>query len=98
MDIGIAKPTNKEFLNPKKNISTDTTRITPKIILLTRSLTWFKVIFDWSFVIVILRLLGKLSFSELSIIFLISLEAIIRFLPPLFTTSNSIVFSPKDLA
>ena len=39
IDIGIANPTNTAFLNPKKNINTTTTKITPKMILLTKSST-----------------------------------------------------------
>ena len=39
IDIGIAKPTNKAFLNPKKNIKTVTTNITPKMMLFTKSST-----------------------------------------------------------
>ena len=39
IDIGIAKPTNNAFLNPRKNINTMTTKITPKIILFTKSST-----------------------------------------------------------
>ena len=46
IDIGIAKPTNKAFLNPKKNIKTVITKITPKIILLVRSLTRLIVSLD----------------------------------------------------
>ena len=39
IDIGIANPTNKAFFNPKKNINTVTTKITPKMILFTKSST-----------------------------------------------------------
>ena len=39
IDMGIAKPTNSAFRNPKKNINTVTTRMIPKIILLTKSST-----------------------------------------------------------
>ena len=39
IDIGIANPTKTAFLNPKKNINTTTTNITPKIILFTKSST-----------------------------------------------------------
>ena len=39
MDIGIAKPTNNAFLNPKKNIKTVTTKIIPNKILFTKSST-----------------------------------------------------------
>jgi hypothetical protein len=46
IDMGIANPTNKAFLKPKKNIRTVTTRITPKMIEFTNSLIWFKVILD----------------------------------------------------
>ncbi len=39
MDIGIAKPTNNEFLNPKKKNRTTITNIIPIIILFSRLLT-----------------------------------------------------------
>jgi len=39
IDIGIAIPTKRAFLNPKKNSKTITTNITPKIILFTKSIT-----------------------------------------------------------
>ena len=39
IDIGMANPTNMAFLKPKKNIKTVTTKITPKMILLTKSST-----------------------------------------------------------
>ena len=39
IDIGIATPTKRAFLNPKKNNNTITTKTTPKIILFTRSTT-----------------------------------------------------------
>ena len=59
IDIGIAKPTNKAFLNPRKNIKTVTTSKIPKMMLFTNSLTWFNVILDWSFEIVITRSFGN---------------------------------------
>ena len=46
IDSGMANPTNNAFRNPKKNIKTKTTRITPKMILFTKSLTWFSVFTD----------------------------------------------------
>ena len=46
MDIGIANPTNKAFLNPRKNKRTVTTNTMPKIILFTKSITWFLVSSD----------------------------------------------------
>ena len=39
IDIGIAKPTKIAFLKPRKNIRTITTKITPKMMLLTKSST-----------------------------------------------------------
>lgn len=39
IDSGIAIPTNKAFLNPKKKHNTITTKITPKIILFSKSET-----------------------------------------------------------
>jgi hypothetical protein len=39
IDIGIAIPTKRAFLNPKKNNNTKTTMTTPKIILFTKSVT-----------------------------------------------------------
>ncbi len=52
MDIGMAKPTNMAFLNPKKNIKTVTTKITPKIMLFTKSSTCPMVTEDWSLAMV----------------------------------------------
>ena len=46
IDIGMAKPTNNAFRKPKKNIRTTTTKITPKIMLFTSSLTWLRVMLD----------------------------------------------------
>ena len=39
MDKGIATPTNKAFLNPKKNNKTATTKMTPKMIEFSKLLT-----------------------------------------------------------
>jgi hypothetical protein len=39
IDMGMAKPTNKAFLKPRKNMSTVTTNRIPKIMLFTRSST-----------------------------------------------------------
>ena len=39
IDIGIAKPTNKAFLSPRKKVKTVTTRIIPKIKLFIKSFT-----------------------------------------------------------
>ncbi len=39
IDIGIAKPTKMAFLNPRKNIRTITTKITPNMMLFTKSST-----------------------------------------------------------
>ena len=39
IDIGIAKPTKRAFLNPKKKSKTVTTNTIPKIILFTKSIT-----------------------------------------------------------
>ena len=98
MDIGIANPTNKAFLNPRKNINTKTTKITPKIILLTRSFTWFSVILDWSLEIDKFKSLGN-RFSLISLIkFWIFFDASIKFFPPRFLTWSKTTFSPKDLA
>jgi len=59
IDMGIAKPTNKALRNPKKNISTVTTNRMPKMMLLTRSSTWFNVLSEESLAIVIVRSVGK---------------------------------------
>ena len=55
----MAKPTNNAFLNPKKNISTVTTSIIPKMMLFTRSSTWFNVLVDESLAIGIFKSGGK---------------------------------------
>ncbi len=39
MDIGIANPTKRAFLRPRKNVRTVTTRIIPNIKLFIKSLT-----------------------------------------------------------
>jgi hypothetical protein len=39
IDIGIAIPTKRAFLKPKKKSNTITTKTTPKIILFTKSIT-----------------------------------------------------------
>ena len=39
IDIGIAKPTNKAFLKPRKKVKTVTTKIIPNKILLIKSFT-----------------------------------------------------------
>ena len=39
MDIGIANPTKRAFLRPRKNVKTVTTKIIPKIKLFIKSLT-----------------------------------------------------------
>ena len=43
MDNGIATPTNKAFLRPKKNSNTPTTSNTPKMIEFCNSSTWVRV-------------------------------------------------------
>ena len=65
IDIGIAIPTKSAFLNPKKNSSTKTTMTTPKIILLTKSVTWFSVNSDWSFAIETVRFCGNTLFIDI---------------------------------
>ena len=61
IDIGIAKPTNKAFLNPKKNINTVTTRIIPKMMLFTKSSTWLSVLLEESLAIEMCKSDGKYS-------------------------------------
>jgi len=39
MDKGIATPTNRAFLSPKKNSKTATTKMTPKMMEFSRLLT-----------------------------------------------------------
>ena len=48
IDMGMAKPTNNALRNPRKNIKTVMTSMTPKTMLLARSLTKFLVALDWS--------------------------------------------------
>ena len=43
IDSGIASPTNEAFLSPRKNSSTNTTSMTPEMILFSRLLTSFRV-------------------------------------------------------
>ena len=88
IDIGIAIPTKRAFLKPKKNSNTKTTITTPNIILLTKSVTWFSVNSDWSFAIETVKFFGK-TFS----IFSSTIERIFStarkvFSPDLFLTTN----------
>ena len=50
IESGIATPTNKAFLNPRKNNSTPTTKRTPKMIEFSRLLICDLILFDWSLV------------------------------------------------
>ena len=58
IDIGIAKPTNSAFLNPKKNINTVVTRKIPNKILLTKSSTWLTILLDISLVMETFKSIG----------------------------------------
>src|SRR6056297_363011 len=55
MDMGMAKPTNSAFLKPKKNINTVTTSMIPKMMLFTKSSTWFSVLLEESLAMVTSR-------------------------------------------
>ena len=59
IDIGIANPTNSAFRKPKKNMRTATTKITPKMILFTKSSTWLIVVAEVSLVMVTSRSEGR---------------------------------------
>src|SRR5690606_31565206 len=48
MESGMAKPTKRAFLNPRKNINTVTTRMIPKMMLFIKSSTIPTVVEDWS--------------------------------------------------
>ena len=98
MDIGMAKPTKMAFLNPKKNINTMTTKITPKIILFTKSSTWPMVFGDWSLAMVTFKSDGKL-FSRAAFTMAPTLSAAATiFSPDLFFTSNMTTGAPFSLA
>ncbi len=88
IDSGIAIPTKRAFLIPKKNSKTTTTKITPSMILFSRSDTIVLVSLVMSLVLEILRLEGKIFFLASAIITSICSEASIKFSPPLFVTSN----------
>ena len=89
MDIGMAKPTKRALRKPKKNIKTVTTSNTPKMMLLTKSLTWLRVMLDWSLDTATDKSEGKYFSLVVSTIRLISCEASIKFFPPLLLTSKS---------
>ena len=84
----MAIPTNNAFLNPRKNIKTKTTRITPKIMLFTKSSTWLLVLVERSLVILTPRLSGRYSSCSVFTISLIWSTASIIFLPARFFTSS----------
>ena len=50
IENGIAIPTKRAFLSPKKKSKTNTTRITPKTIEFSKLLTCERIIIDWSLV------------------------------------------------
>ena len=60
IDKGMARPTKREFLRPKKKSKTNTTKMTPKTILFSRLSSCIFVCSDWSFVIDIFRPCGKI--------------------------------------
>ena len=98
IDIGIAKPTNSAFLNPKKNIKTVITKITPKMMLLAKSLTMFFVVLDWSFEISTWMVLGKSFAITSSTMTLILSTDRIRFFPLRFLTSRTKAVFPSNRA
>ena len=88
IESGMATPTNNAFLSPKKNSSTKTTSITPKIILISRLDTCSLVASLWSLVIVMFRDSGKYSFLASAKISPIASDASKRFFPDLLVTSS----------
>ena len=88
IESGIAIPTNIAFLVPRKNNSTRTTRITPKMILFSRFETISFVCLLWSLVTTISRSAGNTSFFALSSNSPIFSVAIIKFSPLLLITST----------
>ena len=85
---GIAIPTNKAFLSPKKNNRTSTTNRIPKMILFSNSLTILLVSSLWSLVLVMVTSLGMVVFCASSIILSMDSDAFIKFAPPRFLTST----------
>ena len=59
IDMGIAKPTKRALRKPRKNMSTVTTSKIPKMMLFTRSSTWFRVLLEESLATVTFRSLGR---------------------------------------
>ena len=88
IDRGMAIPTNSAFLNPRKKYKTVTTKMTPKIILFSKSATIVLVSLDWSLVLEMIRLSGKTEDFALPIISSILAEAFNKFWPLLFLTSS----------
>ena len=60
IDNGMAIPTNKALRKPKKKRSTKTTKITPKMMLFSKLLSWSLVCSDWSLVIEIVKFSGSI--------------------------------------
>ena len=81
MDKGMADPTKRAFRKPIKNINTKTTRMIPKIMEFSKSLTWVLVCLLWSFVIEISTFSGNRLALVVSMISLILSAASSKFSP-----------------
>ena len=84
----MAIPTKAALRNPKKNIKTKTTKITPKMMLFSKSSTCEMVLSVISLVREMINFSGKIVSFALAIILSIFLETIIKFSPERFFTSN----------
>ena len=96
--IGTDKPTNKALVVPRKNISTNVTRMNPRIMEFTRSDKVFLVVEDWSPVMVSLTFSGKSFLIVLFVISRILSEASTRFSPLRLITFKVITGFPSKRA
>ena len=96
--IGTDKPTNKALVVPRKNISTNVTKMNPRIMEFTRSDKVFLVVEDWSPVMVSLTFSGKSFLIVLFVISRILSEASTRFSPLRLITFKVITGFPSKRA
>ncbi len=99
IERGMATPTNKAFLKPRKKRRTPTTSMIPNTMEFKRFETMSRVLLDWSFVLERNTLEGIVpSAFACSIILVIFSEATKRFSPPCFFTSSITTGEPNSRA
>ena len=96
IESGIDRPTNSAFLTPRKNIRTNTTKITPEKMLFSNVLTCSLVFLDWLFTIIISISFGIWVLTLEITSFTLSLSNN-RFVPDLFATSTATTGLPPSL-